>query len=122
MSPDKPYFYKHIDKIELLKNFIRCVEALCFYLPTCGEFSSKTDNFLAYKRIAEELIDRGFNQNDLNDLSLSVKPIIHLHKEWMPPLKETNSGWSVPEYYPKLEKLHEKVMKSVFEMRTIGKY
>ena len=122
VSPNKPHIYTHNDKMEQLKDFIRSVDALCVYLPSCGEFSSKTENFQVYQRIAKELIDRDLNQNNFNELSLSVKPIIHLHKEWMPPLEETNSGWSVPDYFPKLEELHEKVMKSAFKLRTVGKY
>jgi len=122
MGPDKQYIYTRDDKQKQLREFIRCVEVLCDYLPDCEGFSSKVDTFRAYQRMAMELSRKNFNQSDFTELSLSVKSIINLHKEWIPPLKETNSGWGVPAYYPKLEELHEKVMKAAFELRAIGKY
>ncbi len=121
-SSKKNHIFTQDEKRKHLSTFIRYVDLLCAHLPKCDDLSCKLEDFQIYRSEAEEMVQNGFIQDDLTELSCSVKSIIHLHKEWMPPMIETNSGWTVPDYYPKLEELHEKVMTTARELRAIGEY
>jgi hypothetical protein len=92
-----------------------------------AEATPATINLVSQYREALErtraLIGGAFNQDDLSSLSRCIPDAFHRHKDWMPPLEQSEDGrWQEPDWFKRLEAKLLPVLDIAAKLREIGYY
>lgn len=119
----------YFTKAEHEQHLRSLADALEQFIPEL-ERSARYPEYVADYRSAlletQRLLAQGFIQQDLNALSESVPSLFWLHRDWMPPLEESQSEsgvkYSEPVWYQRLEPLHRKVGVAAAQLKYIGEY
>ena len=115
--------YSDSDRVIQLDALVSALDALVAHLPSVADFADSTDTFRQYCDAVRALITAGYTQSDLNDISSAFPAIIHTHPDWVPPLIQTpGGGFSVPPWFPELERLHIACTDAAGLLRLIGEY
>ena len=106
-----------------LDALVRALDALVAQLPSVPDYANSTDAFRRYSDAVRALVANGYSQSDLNDISRAFPAIIHTHPHWDPPLIQTTDGrFTVPPWFPELERLHTACADAAEVLRVIGTY
>jgi hypothetical protein len=85
------------------------------------QFPQSVTDFTECLRRGRLLLDAGFTQADLSSLSGSFRPVLRTHPRWDPPLIEMPDGtWEQPEWYSRLERLHEHAANAAERLRVLS--
>ncbi|ULU23185.1 hypothetical protein [Dyella terrae] len=117
------YRYTPNDRIEQLRVLERSLAEL---IPV-AEATPATINLVPQYRDAlkkaRALIGGAFSQEDLSSLSRSIPDAFHRHKDWMPPLEQSEDGsWQEPDWFRHLDGKLLPVLDIATKLREIGYY
>ena len=81
--------YRHTeeDRLIQLQKLVTTLECLISYLKQKQLFLNKIDSYESALQEAKNLLENGFNQQQLSTLGRSVPDLFSRHKEWIPPLE-----------------------------------
>ena len=106
-----------------LKSLAKSLRELIPTVAANPEFSDRTPLYQVALDETERLLQQGFVQEDLSNLAKSIPDLFFRHKEWMPPVEETDDGKSVqPEWFVKLESRLVPVLRNAMILRELGYY
>ena len=80
------------------------------------------DIYTSLQGDVKTLLATSFTQTDLSKLSRAIPDIYDRHKEWVPPLEETDQGAQEPKWFQELETYLNPVLNSAQRLREIGYY
>lgn len=107
----------------MLIELLNAIEELIPLIDSSVLYKDHGSEFAFYKNRVNDLIIGAFSQQDLNELSSMIRPIIYTYRDWMPPLvKDAEGAWKVPEWFDEFEMRHQVVMKLASELRITGEY
>lgn len=115
---NKDHIYSLAEKKNQLLELIKNIEAQNGILK---KNDYQTDLIPQFEKIisdAMKLLSDGFTQDSLTSIALSIPSVIYLHKEWIPPLIQTENGYSEPEWFNELEIVNSKIQSLILEIRA----
>ena len=106
-----------------LDALVRALDALVAHLPSVPDYANSADTFRQYCDAVRALVADGYVQSDLNDISRAFPAVIHTHPHWDPPIVQAPDGsFSVPPWFPELERLHTACADAAEVLRVVGTY
>ncbi|MDR6935698.1 MULTISPECIES: hypothetical protein [unclassified Luteibacter] len=121
--PVTEYRYTANDRVEQLRAL---EQSLVDLIPLVEAIPAKADLAPRYRCALEEvraLMDGGFEQGDLSQLSRAIPDAFPRHKDWIPPLELSEDGhWQEPEWFKRLESKLAPVLNIAAKLRVTGFY
>lgn len=114
--------YTYKDRIRHLTKLSEELDDLCVHLKNTGLFPEMLEIYMSRKHDVKTLLLTPFSQSELSELSRAIPDLYSRHKEWIPPLEETDDGIKEPDWFQALEMRLQPVLKSVQLLREIGYY
>ncbi len=118
-------YFTSAERQQQLQMLAEALEQLIPELQLSGRYPEQLGGYRSAFAEAQRLLSSGFNQEDLSSLSRGVPRLFWLHKDWLPPLEQSqdNAGtFSEPAWFQKLEPLEEHVTAAAEKLRVIGEY
>jgi hypothetical protein len=115
------HVYSHDEKHSQLLELVSALEILLASPELFEHYPESVRNFTECLRLARSLVDRGFTQEQLSELSRTFMPVLWAHPHWNPPLIQSEDGtWREPDWYPRFEKIHERATTAVQQLLVLS--
>lgn len=114
------HIYSEQERREHLQALVDTIEKLLPELAVNHQFIRDVPAYTQALDRAEQLLNCGFVQSDLSELSRAVPRLFWLHKDWSPPLE--GQPPTEPKWFKRLEPLEGEVQSAAEKLRVIGEY
>ena len=117
------YRYTKDDRIVQLNELKKTLSDLIAYLENSERYKDKVSVYQAALDVTINLIEHGFDQEQLSELKRNIPDLFARHKEWIPPLEKNDAGnWIEPGWFQETESYLQAVLKAAGVLSIIGYY
>lgn len=114
------HIYSEEEQREHLQTLVDAIGKLLPELEVNHQFVRDVPDYTQALDRANQLLNCGFGQSELSELSRAVPRLFWLHKDWLPPLEGLPP--TEPTWFKRLEPLDGEVQSAAEKLRMIGKY
>lgn len=115
------HLFSQVEKRSHLRDLVDALEQLLACPDVQAQYPQAMANTTECLQHGRCLLDKGFTQGHLSELARRFEPMIKTHPRWEPPLAEMPDGTRrEPEWYSRLERLHDRVAEAAQRLCELG--